>query len=80
MINVMHLCGAAWRGVPEGQRSKVNVKSKYHHHVVHVGHFLHVPHVGHLSQRYCFLSTLYNSGLMRLERRKVKGYKLVCLF
>ena len=50
-----------------------------------LGHVLHVPHVGHLyiiahAQCYCFLSILYNSGLMQLERRKVKVDKLLCLF
>ena len=58
----------------------------YHHHVLHVGrlgHIIHVTHVDHLhiiahAQCYCFLSILYNSGQMQLERRKVKDYK--CLY
>ena len=60
----------------------------YHHHVLHVGrlgHIIHVTHVDHLhiiaqAQCYCFLSILYNSGQMQLERRKVKDYKLLCLY
>ena len=42
---------SAGRRMVEGQRSKVNVKVNYHHHILHVDHldhFLHVPHVGHL--------------------------------
>ena len=61
-----------------GGRSKVNVNVNYHHHVLHVDHlryFRHDRHVVHLhiiayAQCYCFLSNLYNSGLMQLERSK----------
>ena len=85
-------CGfARGGGRVEVQRSKVNVTVNYHHHVLQVGnlshflHILHIPHIGHLHiiaqvQCYCLLSILYNSGLMQIERRKVEGYKLLCLF
>ena len=54
-------------------------------HVAHMGHVLHVHHAGQLhviahARCYCFLSFLHNGGLMQLERRKVKGYKLLCIF
>ena len=63
----------------------ISQQNHYHHHVLHVGHLghcQHVPHVGQLliiahAQCYCFLSILYNSGLIgqlsssRYARRQI---------
>ena len=66
----------------------MDVKVKLQDQVLYVAHLGHVLHAHHACQLhvisharcYCFLSILHNGGLMQLERRKVKGYKLLCLF
>ena len=66
----------------------MDVKVKLQDHVLleaHLGHVLHVHHSGQLhvishARCYCFLFILHNGGLTQLERGKIKGYKILCLF
>ena len=74
------MSSTTYLGQDQTPRSNVDVKVKFQDHVLHVvhlGHFIHVSQVGHLhiiahAQCYCFISILYNSGLMQQERRKEK--------